>query len=132
MGWDINLAKPVVCNLGEWLCHLSKLLAKLLGSKLFEKAIDEVWGACRLITARVTKKKWMSLPPFCWVLLMLHILNDWFEGLPFNDHVYLSYSFLSGNQWGILDYFTEAIWWTATYIFHLIKKMGCKSSQNQN
>lgn len=37
-GWDINLAKRVLCNLGERLCHTSKLLARGLGSKLFEKA----------------------------------------------------------------------------------------------
>lgn len=39
-GWGINLAESVVCNLGEWLSHLSKLLASVMGSKPFEKPIE--------------------------------------------------------------------------------------------
>lgn len=58
---DINGAKYVVCNLGEWLCHISKLLAKLRGSKLFEKPIDGEWDAGWRITALVTNR--MNVSP---------------------------------------------------------------------
>lgn len=59
--WDVNLAKYAVCIPGEWLCHLSKLLAKLRGSKLFEKPIDGEWAASWRITALVTNR--MNAPP---------------------------------------------------------------------